>query len=288
MTLIQTTARTSFLTSKSALLGLTGLVALSFGGFALAQDAKVVAKAGAIEITAADLDQAMIDMRGDLQRIPEPQRRARALDTLIDIHILAQKAQKDGMDADPTMKRRLALLRARALHNGYFQKNVQPGVTEEQIKARYDKEVGSAVREQEVSARHILVKTEEEAKAIIAELAGGADFIELAKTKSTGPSGANGGDLGFFGKGRMVPAFEVAAFKLAKGEYTKEPVKTNFGYHIIKVDDKRDQPAPTLEASRKDLRQLLLTEAYGEAVKGGRAELGVEIMDPSLKLPETK
>ena len=139
--------------------------------------------------------------------------------------------------------------------------------------------------QQEVSARHILVKTEEEAKVIIKDLEAGKDFIELAKEKSTGPSGPNGGDLGFFGPGRMVPEFEQAAFKLEKGAFTKEPVKTQFGFHIIRVDEKRDQPKPTYEQSKQQIRQLMLTEAYGKAIEQSRTEVGVELLDESLKLP---
>ncbi|MEO0547813.1 MAG: peptidylprolyl isomerase, partial [Pseudomonadota bacterium] len=161
----------------------------------------------------------------------------------------------------------------------------QPSVDEASMKARYDKEIGSATPEQEVSARHILVKTEEEAKSIIAELDGGADFVELAKTKSTGPSGPKGGELGFFGKGRMVPEFETAAFALEKGAYTKEPVKSQFGYHVIRVDDKRDKPLPSYEASKQQLRQVMLSEAYAAAVKAAREEVGAEVLDDSLKLP---
>ncbi len=142
--------------------------------------------------------------------------------------------------------------------------------------------------EKQLKARHILVKTEDEAKEIIKELEGGADFAELAKAKSTGPSGTKGGDLGTFGKGQMVPEFEAAAFALEVGEFSKEPVKTQFGFHVIKVEDKLDQPLPTFEEAREQLRQLLLTEAYADAVKTGRDKVGVDILEESLKLPEAQ
>lgn len=252
---------------------------------AFAQDSKVLAKVGEKSITQADLDQALKDMGQQFANFPEAQRKARALDSLIDIHVLAAKAEKVGLLDDAETKRRLDLLRNRALHNGYFESKVQPTVDEAAMKARYDKEIGSATPEQEVSARHILVKTEEEAKAIIAELDAGADFIELAKAKSTGPSGPKGGELGYFGKGRMVPEFEQAAFALEKGAYTKEPVKSQFGFHVIRVDDKRDKPLPSYEASKQQLRQVMLSEAYATAVKDARTELGAEILDETLKLP---
>ena len=287
-------ARDFFMTSISTIrrspvnVAMAALVAgaLLFVPATFAQDSKVLAKVGDRTITAADLDQAMADMTQQFKGFPESQRRARALDSLIDIHVLAIFAEKEGIAENAEVKRRLRLLKARALHNGYFQEKIQPKVSDEQMKARFDEELTKAVPQQEVSARHILVKTEEEAKAIIKELDGGADFIELAKAKSTGPSGPKGGDLGFFGKGRMVPAFETAAFALEKGAYTKEPVKSQFGFHIIKVDDKRDTPLPTFEESKERLRQVMLTEAYAEAVQNGRKSIGTEVLDESLKLPE--
>ena len=253
-----------------------------------AQEAKVLAKIADREITTADLDQALKDMAQQFSSIPEADRKARALDSLIDMNVLAILAEKAGMSDDDVLKRRIALLKARVMHNAYFQTKIQPTITEENIRARFEKEMAGRTPQQEVSARHILVKTEEEAKAIITELDGGADFIELAKKKSTGPSGPQGGDLGFFGPGRMVPEFETAAFALEKGAYTKEPVRSQFGYHVIKVDDKRDLPLPTYEKSRNDILQLLLTEAYAKTVKDGRASLGAEILDESLKLPENQ
>ena len=94
--------------------------------------------------------------------------------------------------------------------------------------------------------------------------------------------------MAFFGKGRMVPEFEAAAFALEKGDYTKVPVKTQFGFHIIKVEDRRDQPLPTYQASKDQIKQLLLTEVYAEEIKSGRKSAGVEVLDKSLILPEVK
>ncbi|EFL87959.1 peptidylprolyl isomerase [Ahrensia sp. R2A130] len=252
---------------------------------ASAQEDKIVAKVGSEEITQSELDQAMADMAQQFAQFPEPQRKARALDALIDIEVFAALARKEGIDKDPKLLARMELLNKRALHNGYFTQKVQAGITDEQLQARYDKEIGSAPRQKEVKARHILVKTEEEAKAIIEELKSGADFVELAKTKSTGPSGPQGGDLGFFKKGQMVPEFEKAAFELEAGKVTETPVKTQFGFHIIKVDETRDTPLPTFEQSKEQLRQLVLTEAYAEAIKTGRESVGADVLDGSLKLP---
>ncbi len=264
------------------------LIQGSVAGTVFAQDSKVLATVGDHSITAADVDQALLDMGQQFQNFPETERRARVLDSLIDFNTLAILAKQEGLDQDAAVKRRIALLQARALHNGYFQSKIQPVVTEEKMKARFDAEMAGAKPEQKVSARHILVKTEEEAKAIIKELESGADFAELAKSKSTGPSGPKGGDLGEFGKGQMVPAFEAAAFALEPGAFTKSPVQTQFGFHVIKVEKRIDQPLPTFEQSKNQLQQLLLTEAYTESVKSGREKLGVKLLDESLKLPEVK
>ncbi|MGI9366491.1 MAG: peptidylprolyl isomerase [Rhizobiaceae bacterium] len=254
----------------------------------LAQDSKALAKIGDRTITAAELDQAAKDMAQQFQNVPEGERRARVLDSLIDFTTMSILAEEAGLDKDPELMRRLTLLRSRALHNDYFLKKIQPTVTEDMVKSRYDTEVAQMTPQQQINARHILVKTQEEAEAIIKELEGGADFAELAKTKSTGPSGPKGGDLGTFGKGQMVPEFETAAFALDKGAFSKEPVKTQFGFHIIKVEDKIDQPLPTFEQAEPQLEQVLMAEAYAEAVKAGREKVGVELLDESLKLPEVK
>ena len=259
---------------------------LSFSSAVHAQEAAVVAKVGDRTITKAALDQAMVDLQQQFANFPEAQRRARALDSLIDINVLAIEAEKAGIAEKVDVQRRLKLLRARALHNEYFKLNIQPAVTDTAMKARFEKEVADTPRQQEISARHILVKTDEEAKAIIKELEAGGDFVELAKAKSTGPSGPKGGDLGFFGKGRMVPEFEAAAFKLEKGDFTKEPVKTQFGFHVIKVEDTRDTPLPTFEASKQQLQQVMMAEAYAEAIKKARTAVGVEVVDKSLVLDE--
>jgi len=156
-------------------------------------------------------------------------------------------------------------------------------ISDEEVKARFEKEIAAIEPEQELRARHILVKTAEEANAIIAELDGGADFVELAKTKSTGPSGPQGGDLGFFGKGQMVPPFEAAAFALEAGAYTKAPVQTQFGFHVIKLEEKRDRPLPKFEEVQDQMRQVVLRERYLETVKEARSLSNVEILDEELK-----
>lgn len=280
MTLITSSSRVLFRTAGALIL--TASLAMSTSAFS--QDSKVLAKVGDRVITEADLVHAETDLAQQFKSVPADKRRARILDSLIDIHVFSINSEKEGIADEKDVKARIALLRSRALHNAYFQAKIQSSVSDADLKARYDTETAKATPAQEVSARHILVKGEDEALAIVKELDGGADFIELAKKKSTGPSGPKGGDLGYFGRGRMVPAFEAAAFELAKGAYTKTPVKTQFGFHIIKVDDKRDQPLPSFDASKEQLRQVMLAEKYSSIMAESRNTIGVEVLDKSLAL----
>ena len=141
-------------------------------------------------------------------------------------------------------------------------------------------ETGHTVASSSLESTHEeLVKTEDEAKAIIKNLRGGADFEATAKEKSTGPSGPNGGDLGFFGKGQMVPEFEKAAFALKKGKITDTPVKTQFGWHIIKVDDRRKSEPPSFDSIKQKLRTEISQEAGSKYVSGLRKEAKIERFD---------
>lgn len=244
---------------------------------------KIIAKVGEVEISERDFGYAEIDLKQQFAQFPENVRRAAILKALIDISVLAKSAEEAGIADTDEFKARVNFLRSRALHNAFFQENVVNTITEEEIKTRYDREVAETVPQKQVDARHILVKTEEEAMAIIAELDAGKDFAELAKEKSTGPSGANGGTLGYFGKGQMVPEFETAAFALETGTYTKKPVKTQFGWHIILKQDERDEEPPKFEDSKDGIRQILLREKYISLVTASREKFKVEIIDEELK-----
>ena len=176
------------------------------------------------------------------------------VDAIIDRKIVSQVAEKEGMLNDPTVSKRLTFTRDSILQDMYIGKHIAKVLTEDKLLKIYEEEAAKHEAEDEVHARHILLKTEEEAKAVIAELGKGGDFVELAKTKSTGPSGPRGGDLGFFEKKTMVPAFAAAAFATKVGEYTKTAVKTEFGYHVIKVEARRPGKKPTFEETMPEIR----------------------------------
>ena len=249
---------------------------------AIAQDDTVVATVAGQTVTEGDLKLALEDLNQQFQRMPEEQQRAAALSAIIEIKLVAAKAEQDGLADDPAFKRRIAFLRDRALHEEFVKTQIADVITDEEVRARYDKEVAATPPQNEVRARHILVKTEDEAKAIIKELNDGADFAKLADEKSQ-DKGGSGGDLGYFGPGQMVPEFEKAAFALDVGTITQEPVQSQFGYHIIKVEDKRLQQPPPYEEVKDQMRSVVMRERYVELASKIRSDAEVDVQDPALK-----
>jgi peptidyl-prolyl cis-trans isomerase C len=250
---------------------------------AFAADDPVVATVGSLEIHQSELDLAVQNLDPQLAQLPDEQKKVAALSGAIDVKLLASGALAEGIKDTEDFKKRMAYIGDRELHNAYFRKHVVDATTPEEVKARYDKEVASLPKQQEVHARHILVKTEDEAKAVIADLDKGKDFAEIAKEKSQDSNKDDGGDLGWFGPGRMVPEFEEAAFALDKGQYTKTPVKTQFGYHVIKIEDKRDAAPPPLEQVQDQVKQLVMRDKYVALIEKAKADQKVDIKDEALK-----
>lgn len=265
-------------------LAAVALIAITVAHGAFAQDASdpVVAKVGSAEVRQSEIDLAIAGLDPQLANLPPEQKQVAALSAIIDVKLLAADASKEGLENDATFKQRVAFLTERELHNAYFKKHVVDAITPEEVKARYEKEIAAIEPQEEVRARHILVKTEQEARDVIAALDGGKDFAELAKEKST-DAASEGGDLGYFSKGRMVPEFETVAFALEKGAYTKEPVKSQFGYHVILVEDKRTQAPPPIEQVEPQVRQLIMRDKYVALLDAAKGAATVEIEDPALK-----
>lgn len=163
----------------------------------------------------------------------------------------------------------------RILAEAYFATEMRKMVTDEEIQSAYDRFIADSDSREEISARHILVNEKQEAVDLIAKLKDGADFATLAQEFSTGPSGPKGGDLGYFGRGQMVPDFEVAAFDLEIGTFTAEPVQTQFGWHVIKLEDKRTQPAPSLEEMRSQIAQGLSQQALARLIEELRKDADI-------------
>ncbi|WP_320197483.1 peptidylprolyl isomerase [Agrobacterium sp. rho-13.3] len=250
---------------------------------AFAQEDVVVAKVGNLEIRQSELDLAMSNLDPQLAQLPDEQKKVAALSGAIDVKLLVKNASAEGLEKTEDFKKRLAFISDRELHNAYFRKHVVDAVTDAEVKARYDKEVAGLPQEEEVKAAHILVATEEEAKDVIKQLDAGKDFAALAKEKSTDSNKDDGGDLGWFGKGRMVPEFEEAAFKLKKGEYTKEPVKSQFGFHVIKLEDTRVAPPPAYDQVEAQVRQLVMRDKYVALIEKAKADQKIEIPDETLR-----
>jgi peptidyl-prolyl cis-trans isomerase C len=289
---------------RNAVLPLAVAAALAAPGFALAQDAAtepapettapaaepaaqpqpgdVVATVGASTITEADLAFAAEDLAQDLQQVPPEQRRAFLVTVLIDMKVMAQAARDAQLQETEDFKQRLSYLEDRALRRAFFAEKIAAGVTPESVQAAYDQFVAGFVPAEEVHARHILVATKEEADAVKAELTGGKTFEVLAMEKSTDPSAAqNGGDLGFFSRGMMVPQFEEVAFALEVGAIS-DPVQSQFGWHVIKLEEKRMSSPPPFEQLAPQLQQQVLLSKFDETVSTLKQGLTVDIPDTAL------
>ncbi|MCX5514481.1 peptidylprolyl isomerase [Kaistia algarum] len=244
----------------------------------------VVATINGEPITEGDLGLAAQAFGEQIAKVPPEDQRRAVLDVLIDLKLMATAATAAGLDKSDTFQSQLALLRAQALRSEYFRAEIEGKTTDEAVKQRYEQEIAKVTPQEEVQAAHILVKTEDEAKAIIKELDAGADFATIAKAKSQDPGSAKmGGDLGYFTQGKMVPEFEKAAFALEVGKYTETPVKTQYGFHIIKVTDKRKQPLPSYDQVKDQVRQMVLRDLFVQTVANLRKDNKVDIIDPALK-----
>lgn len=248
---------------------------------------QVVARINGVEVTR----QQVIDSATDL-----PEQVRAQIDQVfpllvkryIGLELLAEKGRADNLAEDPEVKKIVAEAESQAIRQVYITRYLDQQITDAAVKSRYDQKLKENPPPEEVRAAHILVATEDEAKAIIEQLNGGADFAAVAKEKSTDKgSGANGGELGWFAKNVMVKEFADAAFAMQPGDISKAPVKSQFGFHIIKLEERRMQPAPTLESQREQIRAELAEETVQALVKSLRKDAKVEVLGPDGKpLPE--
>jgi peptidyl-prolyl cis-trans isomerase C len=247
-------------------------------GVVHAEDDPIVARVNGVDIRQSDLAFAEEEIGSNMPTIPPEQKRDYLINYLVDVIVLSQAAEKQNIADRPDVKRRLAFDRNRLLMESLLQDAGKSALSEDAEHKVYDEAVKQVKNEEEVHARHILVPTEEEAKAILAQLKGGADFATLAKEKSKDPGAAEGGDLGYFTKEQMVPEFANVAFKLDKGQLS-DPVKTQFGWHIIKVEDKRIKPTPTFEQVKPQIENYVAHRAQAEMVENLRKSANVERLD---------
>ena len=202
------------------------------------------------------------------------------VERVVDSRLLAAAAEAANLAEDAEVVSRMEALRRNVVREVYLERAVAVRVTDEALKDQYEAFLEANPPQPEVSARHILLKEEAEAKEAIVALDGGADFAELARERSTGPSGPNGGDLGFFTKEQMVPEFAEVAFAMEPGSHSEEPVQTQFGWHVIKVEARRDSQPPAFEEMADQLRDEASRTAVTEILSGLREGAAVEVVDP--------
>jgi peptidyl-prolyl cis-trans isomerase C len=254
-------------------------MALLAGSPVRAQDANpVLAKVNGAEIRQSDMALAEEELGPSLEKMDPATKKENLLAFLIDMKIVAKAAEDKKIENNEEFKKRLAFARNRLLMDNLLASEGKAALTDEAMKKVYDDAAKQITSEQEVHARHILVETEDEAKAIKAELDKGADFAELAKKKSKDPGASDGGDLGFFTKDQMVPEFSAVAFALEPGKIS-DPVKSQFGWHIIKVEEKRSRKAPDFDQVKSQIETYVTRKAQADYVAKLREAAQIERMD---------
>ena len=244
-------------------------------------DDPVVARVNGVDIKQSSLDFAASEVSSRLATLPPEDRRRMLVQYLIENELMAGAAEKENLNKEASFSDHLRYYQRRALSQAFFNSRIRKAIPEEAAKKIYDERIAQLKPEQEVRARHILVGSEDEAKQIAERLKKGEDFAALAKEKSKDTT-AVGGDLGFFIRGRMIKEFEDAAYALEVGEIS-EPVQTQFGWHIIKVEEKRERPLPSFDEVKDAITVQLVQQKAKEVVTGLQKEAKIEILDPELK-----
>lgn len=237
----------------------------------------VVARVNGEAVHRSDVQRMVAQLPPQVQQMPLEMIYPAVIEQLVNSKLVAEAGYKANLAGSPEVKDEIKRAEERAVQRAYIQKEVQSRITPAKLDEAYQAFLKQNPPQEEVKASHILVEKEDEAKAIIAQLNKGGDFAKLAKEKSKDPVAAEqGGDLGYFTKDTMVEPFADAAFAMKKGEVSKEPVKTQFGWHIIKVEDKRTQPQPSLDEVKPQLEQQLSKDIVTNVVEDLRKVAKVE------------
>jgi peptidyl-prolyl cis-trans isomerase C len=242
------------------------------------------------EVMAAAADALPAELRAvppaALRALLPPQVFEQLLERAITDRAMVLAARRAGLDRDEELRRRVRQAEENELRDALLRREVLPRVTDEALRARHAREQAQRAPEEEVRARHILVPSETDARAVLAELQRGATFEDLARRRSSDAAARNGGDLGFFARGDMVPEFAAAAFALQPGQVSPAPVRTQFGWHLIKVEERRTSRGPSFEDNREALRQAAIEEEVNAAVERVRAAARIERMEPPAAPPQ--
>jgi peptidyl-prolyl cis-trans isomerase C len=243
---------------------------------------KIIVVINGHEIKTSEVEIAAEDIALQLGDLPAKLRYPFLIEYLVERHLLAQAAVKQGVAETDEYKQRLAFYQAKALRDAYFNSTIKPSVTDEEVKAAYDKEAAKVKVSERVRARHILVQTEKEAKEVLARLNKGEKFEDIAKQVSLDGSKDYGGDLGYFSAEEMVPEFSKAAFALKIGDIS-EPVKTDYGWHVIKVEDRKQGGAQPFDQVKSGIKAVLMRKKVQDVVSELRKQAKIDIVDPDLK-----
>ena len=244
-----------------------------------AKDDPIIAIVNGTEILFSHVLAAQKRLPQDFQSIPIEEILPRLVNNLIDTNLAAANARLKEIDKTNEYNTQIDWIKKQVLQQLLFSKIMEKAITNDALRTLYEKESKKFLASEQIQASHILLKTKKEAEEVIALLEKGSDFAELAKKKSTGPSAVDGGDLGFFGRGQMVPEFEIAAYKLRPEAYTKKPVKTQFGWHVIKAGLRKSSKAPSFELLEPKLRNMIFQEKITEFIKDLRKDAKIELFN---------
>lgn len=243
----------------------------------LAPPETVLARVDGLEIRLADVQEEARRLPDELRAMPPQMLYPLLLDQMITNRAIVAAARAAGLENDPEVQARVRRAQDEAMQQALITRAVAPALTDEALRARYQREIVGRPAEEEVRARHILVASEAEARNALAEARRpGADFAELARRRSTGPGSREGGDLGFFKRGDMIPEFAEAAFALQPGQISPNPVRTQFGWHVIKVEERRAMPVQSFEEARDGLRQQAFEESVSAELQRIRGAARIE------------
>ena len=233
----------------------------------LTDDDPVVARLNDVEIRESDVLRARGRLPASLRDMPKERIVPLLTDIVIASRLLADEARKRGIAYEPEVREQIDMVTDLVLEQELLSRELEDELTEADVRARYDELVAETENREQVRASHILLKEKEDAEAVIEELDEGGDFAELAKERSVGPSAEAGGDLGYFTRSEMAAPFSEAAFALEPGQYTREPAKTKFGWHVILVEDRRSVQPPPFDQVREQIRTRLAAELRADYVE---------------------
>jgi len=240
----------------------------------------ILATVNGTAIHMSDVQAAGNELPAQMQQLPPDQLFPLLVNQLIDRQALLVAAKTEGLQNDPKIQAAMAAAANEKLENAYVQQQIAPSITDAAVQAEYQKDYAGKPGPQQVEARHILVKTQAEAQAIIEKLNHGADFSKLAIKDSIDPGAKNGGELGWFTQTEMVPSFANAAFALKPGEYTKTPVQSQFGWHVILCEGKRQAPPQSFAEVKDQIRQSLADAAIKTTLNGVRSKVKIQLFNP--------